>query len=555
MNDWMIQGMSVKSRFGSILLAALWVVLWASPSLVLAQESAPAAVEGDPYLDPLAFLRVDEEAGDMPLTVHHQATDETRQIEGRRLLLGSQEMYLPSATVATVLKAGRFWESGLRRLTIKIGSNDFILTGNNRLVTTGAGEALLPVPVLDHGGDLWLPMTLIETVIGPQIQERVSWDPVARRLELGSAKYNVTGLTVERLGRSTAVHIQCSTPLGYRASSPESGVIEVKIYGGEVNTSRVVWPSRRGLVTSARSRQYSDNAVVSIRVDELVGHFRTYTAGGGTEIVLVLEEEQVSAMPVPLPHGHASVNIEQGLKDMTNAIRVRTVVIDPGHGGHDAGAVGDHGILEKNVNLGVAKELQRYLRRESDLEVVLTRERDEYMELADRAEVANRSGGDLFLSLHCNSWFNDGASGFETYFLSPAKSDWAKSVEAAENSAGQEPEDVEFIVWELVQNRFISSSSQLAEVIQNGVCEDLNLNNRGVRQAGFRVLVGAYMPAVLVELGFLTHPDEENGLGDSSYQRRMARALGEAILEYGSQMGAPAPVEEDRVEPEEGTNE
>ena len=116
---------------------------------------------------------------------------------------------------------------------------------------------------------------------------------MARRLELGSAKYNVTGLTVERLGRSTAVHIQCSTPLGYRASSPESGVIEVKIYGAEVNTSRVAWQSRRGLVTSARSRQYSDNAVVSIKVDELVGHFRTYTSGGGTEIVLVLEEEQV----------------------------------------------------------------------------------------------------------------------------------------------------------------------------------------------------------------------------------------------------------------------
>ncbi len=528
-------------RGTSWVLAVLVVMITAAMSG--AQEAPVASVEGDVYLDPLAYMRVDKSAGDLPLTVRHQATGETRMIEGRLLLAGSQEMYLRSATVATVLKAGRFWQGNLRRLTVKIGSRSFILTGNNRLVVTDEGEALLPVPVLDHAGDLWLPMTLIETVIGPQIQERVSWDAVKRRLDLGSAEYNVTGLTVERLGRSTAVHIQCSVPLGYRASSPEQGIIELKIYGAEVNTARVAKSGRRGLVLSARSRQYSDYATVRVKVDELVGHYRTYTADGGDEIVLVLEEEQVSAMPSPVPHGHASVNIEQGLVDMTNTIRVRTVVIDPGHGGHDAGAVGNRGILEKNVNLGVAKELQRYLRRESDLEVVLTRERDEYMELADRAEIANGSGGDLFISLHCNSWFNDGAEGFETFFLSPAKSDWAKSVEAAENSAGQEPGDVEFIVWELVQNRFISSSSQLAEVLQKDVCDDLLLNNRGVRQAGFRVLVGAYMPAVLVEMGFLTHPEEEKRLGDSSYQRRMARALGNAVLEYSRQMAATAPVE------------
>lgn len=530
--------MSAESKLKFLLL---WVVLCASPALVLGQDSAVAPVEGDPYLDPLAFLRVDESAGDLPLTVHYQATGETRQIEGRRLLLGSQEMYLRSATVATVLKAARFWDGSLRRLSIKIGSRDFILMGNSRLVVTPGGEALLPVAVMDYDGDLWLPMALIETVMGPQIQEKVTWDSVALRLELGSADYNITGLTVERLGRSTAVHIQCSTPLGYRARSPQPGVVEIKIYGGEVNTARVARSSQRGLVISARSRQHTDYAIVKINIDDLVGHFRTYTAAGGTEIVLVLEEEQVSALPTPVPHGHANVNIEQGLVDMTNTIRVRTVVIDPGHGGHDAGAVSSRGILEKNVNLGVAKELQRYLRRESDLEVVLTRERDEYLELADRAEIANRNGGDLFLSLHCNSWFNDGAQGFETFFLSPAKSDWAKSVEAAENSAGQEPGDVEFIVWELVQNRFISSSSQLAEVLQKDVCEELNLNNRGVRQAGFRVLVGAYMPAVLVELGFLTNATEEKRLGDSSYQRRMARALGDAVLEYSRQMAATVP--------------
>ena len=97
--------------------------------------------------------------------------------------------------------------------------------------------------------------------------------------------------------------------------------------------------------------------------------------------------------------------------------------------------------------------------------------------------------------------------------------------------------DVEFIVWELVQNQFISSSSRLAETIQSHVTRDLGLPDRGVRQAGFRVLVGAYMPAVLIELGFLSHRDEEQRLGDSRYQRELAAAIGDAILAYRDENG------------------
>jgi N-acetylmuramoyl-L-alanine amidase len=390
-------------------------------------------------------------------------------------------------------------------------------------------------------------MVFVTQVIGPQTRERVVWDPDQRRLDLGSAEYNVARLEVEVLGRSTAVHVHCTEPLGYRHDSPRSGVIELKIYGGEANLQALGLGSRRGLVRSVRARQFADHVVLTLSVDQLVGRYRSYTADQGREIVLVLEEETVSAMPDPVPMGRAEVNIDEGPVDVTNTIDVQTVVIDAGHGGHDVGAVGRRGIMEKDVNLGVARELKRYLEKESDLRVVLTRDDDSHVPLPDRAEIANSNDGDLFLSLHCNSWFNDGAHGLETYFLSPAKSDWAKSVEAAENQAGlapgEEPDDVEFIVWELVQNRFISSSSRLAETIQTEVSRDLGLPDRGVRQAGFRVLVGAYMPAVLIELGFLSHAEEERRLGDRSYQRQLARAIGDAILVYRAIVTAPETVE------------
>ncbi len=517
-------------------------------------DGAPAQTgnaSNDVYSDPVAFSRINPTAEGVPLSIRYRATGETRRAMGRYLLTDSQEMYLRSETLATILKAGRYWQGELRHMDLKVGAKSFRVTAGSRVVVTADGEMLMPVPVLDHEGDLWLPMVFLEQVVGPQTRERVAWNPEDRQLALGSADYSVARLEVEVLGRTTAVHIYCREPLGYRTSSPRTGVIDVKIYGGEVNTSAVRSGSRRGLALAVTSRQHRDHAKVTISVDQLVGRYRTYTADEGREIVVVLEEEQVSSMPSPVPRGHANVNIDQGPVDVTNRIDVQTVVVDAGHGGHDVGAVSRRGIMEKDVNLGVAKELRRYLEKESDLKVVLTRNNDSYLELPDRAEIANSSGGDLFISLHCNSWFNDGAHGLETYFLSPARSDWAKSVEAAENQAGRptgpngDPDDVEFIVWELVQNRFISSSSQLAETIQSDVTADLGLPNRGVRQAGFRVLVGAYMPAVLIELGFLSHAQEEQRLGDSSYQRNLARAIGDAILNYRALTGSGQEVADD----------
>ena len=525
------------------LLMLIWPPGGVSPAAAQQPDETSAAaadrdasgLADDPYLDPLAFQRVNTEAQNLPLVIEYAATGEMRTISGRYLLSGSREMYVRSAAAAGIFKASRFWQSALRRLEFKVADKTFTVTGDSRLVITPEGELLLPVPVLDHEGDLWLPLVLLEEVIGPQISERLSWDPVARRLHLGTAVYNVTGLSSRILGRTTEVTITCTEPLGFRTTSPQSGVIDLKIYGGQVNTSAVGTTHRRGLLHGARSRQYRDNCLVTLQVDQLVGRYRTYTSDGGRRIVVVLEEEQVSALPEPVPLGQQNVNIATGPVDTTHDIRIRTVVVDPGHGGHDVGAVGRRGILEKDVNLAVARELRRYLERESDLKVVLTRDGDDHVDLQQRAEIADLADGDLFVSLHCNSWFNDGAQGLETYFLSPAQSDWARSVEAAENQAGAatpETDDVAFIVWDLVQNSFISHSSQLAEIVQERTCAGADLQNRGVRQAGFRVLVGAHMPAVLVEMGFLSHAEEEERLGDSRFQRRLARALGESLLAY-----------------------
>lgn len=502
---------------------------------------AHAVAAGDTYLDPLAYTHIDGRAPDVNLVVEQRGTRLTLTVPARRLLVDSRELYLRSADLATALQAARYWQDTLRRLDLDVGGQVFSVIGGSRVVTGPGGEALLPVPVLDHEGDLWLPLAALLQVIGPAARQDVAYDADAGTLTLGPRDDNVEGVSVEVLGRATSVHIRCRDVLRWEVTRPRPDTIEVSLIDGRADAAALARAEASGLVRGFGARQESDRLLVDLALADAGASHRAYAAAGGREIVVVLEEAQPASLPAPVPAGEVALAITPtaGAGEPSRG-PLRTIVIDAGHGGADTGAVGRRGIREKDVNLAVARELKDYLDRLGDYKVVLTRRSDDSLELDARAEAANVAGGDLFISLHCNSWFDTQAKGFETYFLSPASSDWARSVEAAENgtrTSGHEPGDVEFIVWELVQNQFITRSSEFAEFLQERACASLGLPDRGVRQAGFRVLVGAYMPAVLVELGFLSNADEELQLGERGYQRRLAQAIGDAILAYGRERG------------------
>lgn len=505
--------------------------------LVAAALAASRAGADDTYADPLAWKHIDAQAPVVKLVVEQRGTRQAQVLPARRLLQGSRELYLKSSDLSTALRAGRLWQDTLRRLDLDVGGHAFTVTGGSRVVLVGASESLLPVPVLDHAGDLWLPLAALLQVIGPGAGLDADYDAAAGRLVLGAADDNVADIAVEALGSSTAVHVRCGEALAWSVDRPRTDQVVLTLRGARGDAAALSRAAAAGLVRDLEARQDGDRLQVTLRLDETAGEHRAYAADGGRDVVVVVspavaDSAGAAAGAGPGADAWPSADPAPGAG---LARPLRTVVIDPGHGGGDTGAVGRGGTMEKDVNLAVARELKQYLERAGDLEVVLTRQRDEALDLDARAEAANTAGGDLFISLHCNSWFDDQAHGFETYFLSPASSDWARSVEAAENgaaAAGREPGDVEFIVWELVQNRFITQSSRFAEYLQGRACLELGSPDRGVRQAGFRVLVGAYMPAVLVELGFLSHADEEQRLGERAYQRQLARAIGEAVLGF-----------------------
>lgn len=218
-----------------------------------------------------------------------------------------------------------------------------------------------------------------------------------------------------------------------------------------------------------------------------------------------------------------------------------TIVLDPGHGGHDPGAVGPGGLQEKDLTLDVARRVAALLQDELAVRVVLTRTRDQFVALRERTGLANREKADLFLSIHLNAAPAMTAAGTEAYFLSSEASDNAARAAAAfENrvialeaaSRGGSRDVLRTILWDLTQSDFQQEASRFAEALQNTLDRALRVPSRGVKQAPFYVLGGAAMPAVLVEIGFVTNPQEEQRLRDDGYRDRIARALAAGVATY-----------------------
>ena len=228
------------------------------------------------------------------------------------------------------------------------------------------------------------------------------------------------------------------------------------------------------------------------------------------------------------------------LKKYSKSDRVKTIMIDPGHGGKDSGAIGYHNLYEKNIVLNVAKNVASILSKRG-YKVFMTRHDDTFIELKERTASANRKNADLFISIHANAVASnfEESYGIETYFLSPSRSGRATRVAAAENST--EISDMSgygkstFLNFTTNMNRV--ASNKLAIDVQRGILGNLKKSYKdvvdsGVREGPFWVLVGAQMPAILVEIGFVTNPEEAQKLADSDYEEQMAYGIANGVDRY-----------------------
>ena len=222
--------------------------------------------------------------------------------------------------------------------------------------------------------------------------------------------------------------------------------------------------------------------------------------------------------------------------------RIRRIVIDPGHGGHDPGAVSPTGTREKDIVLQIGLDLAKKIREELGIDAVMTRSTDVFIELQERTAIANKVGADLFISIHANASLNHAANGIETYYLNLAKTEKAAQLAAKENGTSLEKVSMlQAVLFDLMANYKLNDSAHLADEVQKALYKKAltdypTVKNLGVKQGPFYVLVGATMPSILVETAFLSHERDEQKLKDPRYQDLTADGILNGIKGYISSL-------------------
>ena len=218
--------------------------------------------------------------------------------------------------------------------------------------------------------------------------------------------------------------------------------------------------------------------------------------------------------------------------------KIRRIVVDPGHGGHDPGAMSPTGTREKDIVLQIGLKLSHKIREELGIDVVMTRSTDVFIELQERTAIANKVGADLFVSIHANASLNRAANGIETYYLNLAKTEKAAQLAAKENGTTLEKVSVlQAVLFDLMANYKLNDSAHLADEVQKSLYKKAQtgypmVKNLGVKQGPFYVLVGATMPSILVETAFVSNERDEVKLKDPQYQDLTAEGILSGIKGY-----------------------
>ena len=219
-------------------------------------------------------------------------------------------------------------------------------------------------------------------------------------------------------------------------------------------------------------------------------------------------------------------------------LKIGRIVIDPGHGGHDAGTIGPNGLEEKNLVLDVGRRLGKLLDSRMGAEVVYTRKDDTFIPLETRTAIANRERADLFISIHANSSRDASARGVETYYLNFTSSKEALEVAARENAVSDKSiHELQDLVKKIALKEKIDESREFASDVEESLHTGLAsktpaIRNRGVKKAPFIVLIGANMPSILAEISFVSNPTDEKRLETGEYRQKIAESLYRGIAKY-----------------------
>jgi len=435
------------------------------------------------------------------------------------------------------------WESRLFRLTCVQQPLQIKLYEDNAFCLINGAPRRLPQAPVRCGGALCLPEEIVRGLFCNKGASALQVT-TPQAIPAPASGKNILSVTSEKKSNGTLLTIQLadSLPLDITYFYPN---LTFNFFGGTLDTSTMRQRSRVGVVDSVFSTQFSVSAqITAILAHEIEEPMVDYIVDTRTVMISLWPKKAQRAGK----GNAATTKIPEAKKtDGIKTDSTMTIVIDPGHGGKDPGAIGGGGVKEKDVVLAIALKVRESLTKNRNLTVHMTRDKDVFIPLADRTKFANEKKAHLFISIHADAVGGTAmrkqvTKGYKIYFLSQAKNEDDKLVAMRENAVidleerPQQYSQLQNVLIEMAGNEYLRESQDLCILIDQKFETVLDKKiaklHKGIGQANFWVLNGAYMPSVLIEAGFLSHKKEEKLLGDATFQKSMASAVTDAVITF-----------------------
>ena len=420
-------------------------------------------------------------------------------------------------------------------LTVTARGRSIVLTENQNVVSVAGRLVTLPAPPLRRDGRWFVPADFLPRALSSALDIRLDLRRSARLLIVGDLRIPRVVARVDAGANNVAVTLDI-TPNTETRVNAQQGRLVVQFDADALDLSVPLVPTQGFLQGIAPG---DTPQTVAITLGPRYATHRVATTqpdAGSGRVTIDLMPATTDITPVPAPPSPAP-DTRLVIPTQGPSTGLRTVVIDPGHGGEETGTQGTRGTLEKEITLAVARRLRTLIESRLGLKVFLTREDDRTMSLDDRAAYANNHRADVFISIHANSAVRPTVKGAEVYYLTVERADEEARKRADENvttlpALGGGSRAIDLILWETAQARYLEQSAALAGYVEQSLRARIDMSPRAVQQAPFRVLVGANMPAALVEIGYLSNAEQEAQIATAAYQEQVALALLDALSKF-----------------------
>jgi N-acetylmuramoyl-L-alanine amidase len=416
-------------------------------------------------------------------------------------------------------------------LTVSYKRETVVLTPEQALASVVGRLVALPAPPSRAGGRWMVPLEFISRAIAPIYDTRLDLRASSHLLVVGDLRVPHVAIRYDLVGGGARLTLDAN-PRATSTVTQETERLTIK-FDADALDAAVPALQLQGLTQLVLAIRVADAVTIAVDLGPRFSGFRAATqqTDASTRLVIDLAGQVETAASPPAAPPSPSSDLPAAGQEIST---VRTIVIDPGHGGRDAGVRGAQGALEKELTLGIARRAKAAIESRLGIRVLLTREDDRSVPLEERTAVANNNKADLFLSLHANGSLRTATRGASIYVAAFSDSDQAEAALSPSRVPifGGGLRDIELVPWDFAQLRHVDQSAELAQILERELQDRVPLDARAVDRAPFRVLASANMPAILVELGYLTNADQEQQLGAVEFQNTLVQALSDAVLKF-----------------------